>query len=264
MAVELYHNALSTCSQKVRLALAEKGTAWESRHIDLTRNEQKAPAYLALNPNGVVPTLVHDGRVVIESAVICEYVDDAFEGPPLRPATAYDRAQMRLWTKRVEERLHAANGALTIATVRRAMMLQRPREEVLAEIDATAEPSQREGRRALFALGVESAEAANALRALRRVLEAAEADLRARMWLAAETISLADMAVAPYVSRLDLLGLDWLWGETHFPAVGAWLERLRARPSYGTAIADHLPQGAPELFRRLAAPAMDRIRAAFA
>jgi glutathione S-transferase len=75
--IQLHHNGLSTCSQKVRLVLAEKGLEWQSRHLDLWQGDQQRPPYLALNPGAVVPTLVDEGRVIIESSVIMEYLDDA-------------------------------------------------------------------------------------------------------------------------------------------------------------------------------------------
>ncbi|MEM1103907.1 MAG: glutathione S-transferase family protein, partial [Pseudomonadota bacterium] len=79
----LYHSPYSTCSQKVRLCLAEKGLDYEKRDVDLARQEHLTEAYLALNPNGVVPTLVHDDAVVIDSSVICEYLDEVFPETPL-------------------------------------------------------------------------------------------------------------------------------------------------------------------------------------
>ena len=75
----LYHGRTSVCSLKVRLALAEKGVDFESRLLTL-RGDQYDPAYMKLNPNGVVPTLVHDDKVVIESTVIMHYVDECFPG----------------------------------------------------------------------------------------------------------------------------------------------------------------------------------------
>ena len=97
--LELYHNDMSTCSQKARLALAEKGLRWTSHHMRLRAADQHKPEYLALNAGGVVPTLVHDGTVIIESTVINEYLDDEFPKPALRPTEAHGCAAMRLWTK---------------------------------------------------------------------------------------------------------------------------------------------------------------------
>jgi len=101
--LELYHNDMSTCAQKVRLTLAEKGLAWEGRHLDLRAGDQQKPEYLKLNPRGVVPTIVDNGKVVRESTVIMEYLDDEYPKPSLRPANSHARAQMRLWTKRLDE-----------------------------------------------------------------------------------------------------------------------------------------------------------------
>ena len=74
--LELYHSGLTACSKKTRLCLREKGLDYVSHYIDLSRFEQHTPEYLALNPNGLVPTLVHDGAVIIESTVINEYLED--------------------------------------------------------------------------------------------------------------------------------------------------------------------------------------------
>jgi glutathione S-transferase len=74
----LYHAPHSTCSQKVRLVLHEKGLPFEDIRIDLSKKEQLRSEYLAINPNGVVPTLVDDGTPIIESSVICEYLDEKY------------------------------------------------------------------------------------------------------------------------------------------------------------------------------------------
>jgi glutathione S-transferase len=84
--LELYHGEGSVCARKVRLTLAEKGIRdWVGRIVDLAKGEQTRPEYLELNPKGVIPTVVHDGRVITESTVICEYLEDVFPEPRLRP-----------------------------------------------------------------------------------------------------------------------------------------------------------------------------------
>jgi glutathione S-transferase len=81
----------------VRAVLLEKGLEWTTRIVDLTRMEQKRPEYLALNPNGVVPTLVHGERVIYESNVITEYLDDVFPTPRLYPRDPWECAQAKMW-----------------------------------------------------------------------------------------------------------------------------------------------------------------------
>jgi glutathione S-transferase len=81
----LYHNDMSVCAAKVRTALAAKKLDWNGVHLDLRRGDAQKPEYLKLNPNAVVPTLVHHGRVITESTVICEYIDDQWPDQPLKP-----------------------------------------------------------------------------------------------------------------------------------------------------------------------------------
>ena len=84
--LERYHFGFSTCSQKVRLVLAEKGLDFVSHEVDLLGGAQHDPEYVKLNPNDVVPTLVHNGTALIESTLINEYLDDSFPAAPMRPA----------------------------------------------------------------------------------------------------------------------------------------------------------------------------------
>ena len=84
--LELYHNINSVCAQKVRIALKEKRQEVKE-HLLTLQGDQNDPAYMKLNPNGVVPTLVHDGNVIIESSLILYYIDEAFPDPPLMPKT---------------------------------------------------------------------------------------------------------------------------------------------------------------------------------
>ena len=104
--LKLYHGITSTCSKRVRITLAAKELDWESELIDLSKRENLEPDYLKLNPNGVVPTLDHDGRILTESNVIIEYLDEAFPNPPLRPLDPYERARMRIWMDRFENQFH--------------------------------------------------------------------------------------------------------------------------------------------------------------
>ena len=83
--LELHHNNVSVCAQKVRIVLAEKDVPWTSRHLSLAKGEHLTPEFKALNPRGVVPVLVHDGHVIVESSVICAYLDEVFPKPPLCP-----------------------------------------------------------------------------------------------------------------------------------------------------------------------------------
>src|SRR5690606_5866217 len=126
---------------KVRITLAEKGQAFESRHFILRAGDQHRPEYLKLNPNGVVPTIVHDGRVVYESAVIDEYLDDVFPDPPLRPSDAWERARMRIWVKQLDEGLHAASATISACIAFRYQFMEGKTEaELKKTLDGYVDP----------------------------------------------------------------------------------------------------------------------------
>src|SRR5215204_1971461 len=108
----LYHNDMSLCAQKVRVCLAEKGLAWEDRHLVLRAGEHQQPWYLALNRRAVVPTLIDDDKVIPESNVILEYLEETYPDPPLMPRTPYGRTRVRLWTKQLDEDIHDASAAI--------------------------------------------------------------------------------------------------------------------------------------------------------
>ena len=90
--LELYHHGSSACAAKTRFALEEKRIPWQGHIVDIFRGEQFKPEFLALNPKAVVPVLVHDGLVIPESTVICEYLEDAFAQNALLPTDAPARA----------------------------------------------------------------------------------------------------------------------------------------------------------------------------
>ena len=244
--IALYHNAASTCSQKVRLVLAEKGIEYESRDVDLVGGGQHDPEYVKLNPNHVVPTLVHDEGVFIESTLINEYLDDAFPTPPLRPAAPADRHAMRMWTKRIDE-LHPNAGIVTYGIGTRSLIAQRSPEEIEATLDAIPDPVRRAQRRSVIEHGVKAPEVAGAIAAFEGMLDAMEQDLAERTWLAGDEYTLAEAAVLPYVMRLDHLAMTPLVERR--PRVLDWYRRVRERKSFEAAITDMLPQFFIDLLR---------------
>ncbi|MCQ8185866.1 glutathione S-transferase family protein [Parvularcula maris] len=234
MSLTLYHNDLSTCAQKVRLVLAEKAIAWEGRELDLRAGDQRDPSYKALNPRGVVPTLVHGDTVVTESTVIIEYLDDAFPDPALRPADAGKRAAMRWWMKRIDDDLHRMTGVLSYAIAFRQDHLERP-DGGKAMLEATKDPQERMIRAALLDQGLDFPGVGKAFAVVDGAIAEAEARLTEASYLAG-SYSLADAAWTPYLNRFAHLGLDWLWAER--PHLADWWASLQSRASYRTALAD--------------------------
>jgi glutathione S-transferase len=235
--IELYHFAFSTCSQKTRLVLAEKGIDFVSHEVDIIiANEQHDPEYVKLNPKHVVPTLVHDGEVFVESSLIIKYIDEVFPDPPMRPLDAAGRYAVDFWLKRVDEELHPAAPIVTFAIGPRKVLMQQPAEVREASIAAMPDPAERATRRSVLEYGVQAPEFAGAFDVFLDTLDAIENDLEDRSWLSGERFGLADATALPYVLRLEHLAMDPLLAETARPRLADWLARIKSLPSYATAV----------------------------
>jgi len=154
--LKVYSYFNSICTQKVFITLAEKGLAYETQNVDLFKNEQFKPEYLKINPKGVVPALDHDGRVVIESSLICEYLDDTFPKPPLIPADPFLRARMRLWSKAVDETLFEATRELSFSAMFRERMRNMTEEQREGRYRNVGDPIKRARLISTYGEGVES------------------------------------------------------------------------------------------------------------
>src|SRR5258708_9233498 len=197
--VELYDGGLPRCAKKARLCLKEKGLAYESHYLRLARLELHEPAYLALNPNGLVPTLVHDGEAIIESGVINEYVDEIFPDMPVRPADPRTRARMRVLAKMADEYGLAAQRIPTWTRTKQAQlkaMDQRTFDKMVAE---TPLADHRLKLQALRGGGFSEKEFADAYARMDYVYDRCETALADGPWLVGAGYSLADIALLPYV-----------------------------------------------------------------
>ena len=231
--LELYHFPGAICAQKVRVALAEKNIPWESR---ITLEELRSAAYLRLNPNGYVPTLVHDGNVITESRIINEYIDAAFPSPALLPATPGDRARVGLWTKQIDDSLHLYVYVITFTAGFRERYLNMSPQQLNSTLPLT-NPIKRQYTLELLEQGFESPTFGLAVARFCKLFADLEGALSHSPWLVGGTYSLADVDFTPYLRRLDDLGLWPLVREGH-PNVGRWFAAVQARPSYKTAILD--------------------------
>jgi glutathione S-transferase len=246
--LELYHTVNSVCAQKIRIQLEEKGLPWTSWLMTL-RGDQFDPAYLKLNPNGVVPTLVHDGFPVIESSVILYYLEECFPEPSLMPAEPKARMTVRLFNKLIDESVHNACTIMTFATALRPRFLRmeaRARERYLQSA-----PSQQraEYKRDVIERGLESKYVADAVRLHEKLIAMIAHALAADRYLAGPALSLADLAVIPYVKRLDLLGLSRMWDG--LPAVKDWYGRVQSRPAVQRAIVECMSDDDRALFQNV-------------
>lgn len=256
--LELYHNAASTCSQKVRLVLAEKALDFASRDVDLLGGAQHDAEYVKLNPNHVVPTIVHDGTVVIESTLINEYLEDAFPEKAMRPPDAAGRYAMRTAVHRIDQ-VHPATGILTYAIGPGRIIAAQGKDAIDAHVSAIPDPQRAHARRSVIENGVKAPEFTSAMRDFIHLLDRAEADLAGRRWLAGGSYSLADAATLPYILRLDHLAMLPLIDAR--PRLSDWYARAQTRPSFEVAIGALLPQGVIDLFRANGEKVWDEVQA---
>jgi len=199
--IELYHSPISTCSQKVRLCLAEKKLEFTHRVIDFSMMEQLSDEYLAINPNGVVPTLVHDGKVIVDSSVICEYIDETWTEPALSPEDAYGRAQMRAWMRYFEEVPTTAIRVPSFNKLFARSLAAMPEEASIGRLEATL-------------VRVENA-------------------LQQTKWICSDQFGIADIVLVPTIVRMDDIGLGTLWDNK--PRVANWFDRVQERASFDVA-----------------------------
>ena len=243
--LELYHHGSSVCAAKVRIALEEKGLEFETHYLDILKGDQFDPEYMKLNPKAVVPTLVHDGQVITESTVICEYLDWVFPETPLMPADPVRRAEVLYWTKAVDEELHPACGTLTFMSSHRYTVQRLGKQGVENFLNATPPMSLasdwKERKRSYIENGFGDSDGVKAVRVHVMFLDKMEKALQASDYLVGDEFTLADASMIPYVNRLHMLSmLERICAER--PKVLEWFDRMRARPTFVAAVDQYLPE----------------------
>jgi glutathione S-transferase len=232
----LYHYDRSTACQRVRLALEEKGLAYESVIVDTAGGDAGAlPAgYHEISPRGLVPALAHDGHAIAESLVILEYLEDAFAEAPLRPAAAHERALMRQWMRRIDDGIHVASRVIGVCLVMRHAYLARPPGELADYYARMRDPVRRDNDRVNIEKGLDSPLLPGALGAFKRLFAEIDEALARAPWLTGQTYSLADIALVVYLDRLASFAMAPLWAD--LGRLCDWRDRIAARPAYARAI----------------------------
>jgi glutathione S-transferase len=229
--LELYHAKISTCSQKVRLVLAEKNLAWKSSIVNLAAGQQLSPEYLKINPNGVVPTLIDDGHIVRDSTVINEYIEDVHSSKPLRPTDPKLVTRMREWQQYIDEVPTPAVRPLSFNTYFLPIWSGMSDEEFFDYTERL--PLRKHFYRKMGKSGFSKEEISEATERLARTLHRVEDALQNGEWLVGNHYTLADASLTPTIVRLEDLGLVHMWRD--LPRVIDWFARIKARPSFDIA-----------------------------
>ncbi len=233
--MKLFHSWLSSASRRVRLCFAEKGIAYDSVPVDLSKQEHHSPRFLAMNPNGVVPALeLAPGRFLHESSTICEYLDDLQPEPPLRPADPYDRAVMRNFVRWTDEKVLPNLLILNWSLVLQPAAQQWSDQELEDKLKQIPTPERREAWIRIARKPYTPEEKAEALRKLLLLPEKMESLLQETPWLVGGRYSLADIAAVPFIARIAELEPNALDAAKR-PRVAAWWKAVQARPAFAAA-----------------------------
>jgi glutathione S-transferase len=231
--VHLLHFQDSSCSQKVRILLSEKGIPWTPHPVNLARFENTRPWFLGINPRGVVPVLVHDGAVHVESNDIMEYLDEHLpsDAQPFFPRDG-DERRLVADSLDLENSLHVDLRTITMGfMVPKALATKSPKTLAAYQRNGALD-ARRETEvawwRAFAKDGVTPAQARRSFRAFQAAFEGLEARLKEAPWLIGNRISVLEIAWFISMRRLVLAGYPL---ERH-PHLRQHYEQLCHRPSF--------------------------------
>jgi len=228
--ITLYNFPQSTCSQKVRLTMWEKGIPYEDYIIDHKNREHLQDAYLRLNPNGVVPTITHGDAVIIDSSVIMEYLEEIFPEKPMSPADPVGRAHMRKWLRYLEE---VPTPAIRVPSFNKYLSKRyRDMDDEKYREMADNHPVRKHFYKRMNKVGFSAEETEEAIdrldQAAQRFNDALAAD--GRPWIMGDDITIADAAYLPTVDRMIDLGLGDIVDSK--PALADWYRRYSEREAF--------------------------------
>jgi glutathione S-transferase len=234
--LELYHYEPTANSAKPLICLKEKGLEFTSHYIDLHNFQQHSPEYVAINPNGQVPALRHDGNIITESTVINEYLDEVFPDVPLKPDTALGRAHMRIWTKFVDEYFCPSLSLIGWHFMIKNIVKDLTEEEFEAKIARIPLKEQQDKWRLAAKQAFPEEQLADARRKCGESVKRMERTLAQSPWLAGETFSLADIACFPMANGMPRLMPEFM-NDKETPRSLDWLQRMNSRPGVKAALA---------------------------
>lgn len=233
--VHLFHFSMSSCSQKVRLYLRLKGIDWTGHLVDLSRHENYEPDFLAINPRGMVPVLVLDGAVHIDSNAIITLLETRFPEPCLIPASMRDEIG-RLMAE--EDALHHDLRHLSFRFVHGRTGTTKTPEMLQAYRDGSRDDEAKQAELAFYErlgrIGLDDDTCRVSAEKFRAAFDRFEARLAEHRFLTGSTPSVVDIAWFVYAYRLVLGGYPLA---TLHPRVHGWFEGRLAAPGWEDEVA---------------------------
>lgn len=235
--LKLYHAEPAANSLKTLISVKEKQLEFQSIYVNLHKFEQHEAWFVAINPEGQVPVLDHDGHIITHSTVIGEYLEDAFPAaPPLRPADPVGKARVRYWNKFVDEQVMESvsmHGWHRMVGVIARSIADGDFEKLMSRVPL---PRQRE-KWSTARSGFSATDLANATRKIEQAVDKVEAQLAQTRWLAGDLYTLADINFYAVCG----MALDRLFPELQVtrraPRLTDWVARVGERPGVKAAFA---------------------------
>ncbi|MEP2980863.1 MAG: glutathione S-transferase family protein [Lentilitoribacter sp.] len=238
----LYHSKTSVCSQKVRLVLAELDVKWQGFFLDLKKGEQFLPDYLMINPKASVPAYIDGDECLTESNdIIMHLVEEKFKSSHLSiNPNKFD--DVKSWLEE-SVRFHTSVHVLTTLSINREKLLSLSPEELAEKLNRFPDRARAKRVHDVVQSGLEGIAASTSIIYLKNIFQKLETQLQRSEFLCGDSVTVADLAILPFVMRIDFLQLKPDWSDTNFNAVDDWIAKLKQRPSFKKAIMDfHSPE----------------------
>ena len=246
--LHLYHHGLSQCSQRVRICLEEKGLPWQSHVLDVMNGEHLTEYYRGINPNNLVPTLIHDGQVIIESTDIIEYIDQHFPGASFTPTDPHEREAMDMWLQ-TSNSTKAAIKILSHEFLFKAKAKKSPKQ--IAQMRASIHNQELINFSEEFSSkqGIAKEKIVQSIKEFETAFFKMNQYLAKHTWLAGEHFSLADISWMGDTHRLMLMNFPL----KQYPHLQQWIKKVKARASFQKALVDYEPKVIKYFFKAYSA-----------
>jgi glutathione S-transferase len=236
--IKVFHYDRSTACQRVRLLLEEKKLEWESTIVDTARGDidDLPENYYTLNPKGLTPVIIHEGKAIPESLIILEYLEDKFPTPCFRPDSAEDKANMRLWMRKIDDGIHVASRTIGVCLVNRHIYEEKDPDLIKKYYDKMKDEVRKNNDQVNIEYGLESPLLPNAIAQFKKLFTEMDNHLKTHKWLVNDNYSLADIALVVYLQRLESFMMAPLWSDLRY--LDNWYERISNRKAYKVAVLD--------------------------
>jgi len=234
--LHVLHFQGSSCSQKLRIFLKEKNISWKSHHINLVKGDNFSDWFLGINPRGVVPVLIDEGEVHIESNDIIKYLDEKFPTNSLWPKEQKEKIEKFLTE---ENEIHLDLRNLTMKFVAPTFLMKKKEKDIenFKKASSLIENKRDLGKDAQVNYhekfiknnGVLSESVTSSIEVFKNKLKAIENELVKNKYIICDELTIVDIAWFIYLRRLETMGFRF---EMEYPNLNKWFMKLKKNKNF--------------------------------